>query len=184
MSEETMSQEETIKKLIKRVEKLERNAPQDKLCIGVMDGDYDKTMAAFIIALGAAAYDMEVDMFFTFWALPALRDPRKKPKKDFLGKMFGAMLPSSAMKMPLSKMQMMGMGPKMIQAVMKMHNAKSLEELMKDAAEFGIRIHVCTMAMDVMGIKKEEIIDYPHIDYLGVGAFVGMFSEAKQCWFM
>ena len=140
MSEETMNQEEMIKSLMARVEELEENAPGDNLCLGVMDGDYDKTMAAFIIALGAAAYDMQVDMFFTFWGLSALRDPKKRVKKDFLGKMFGAMLPKKASKLPLSKMQMLGMGPPMIQAVMKMHNAKSLDELMKDAGEFGIRI--------------------------------------------
>ena len=184
MSEEKPSLEEQIKQLQERVEELEFNAPKDRLCLGVMDGDYDKTMAAFIIAIGAAAYDMEVDMFFTFWALSAVRDPKKKVKKDFLGKMFGKMLPKSAMDLPLSKMQMMGMGPKMIKAVMKKHKAKSLEELMKDAGELGVRIHVCTMAMDVMGMKKEEMIDYPHIDYVGVGAFVGMFQEAKQCWFL
>ena len=184
MSEEKPSLEEQIKQLQERVEELEFNAPKDRLCLGVMDGDYDKTMAAFIIAIGAAAYDMEVDMFFTFWGLSALRDPKKKVKKDFLGTMFGKMLPTGGMNLPLSKMQMMGMGPKMIKAVMKKHNAKSLEELMKDAGGLGIRIHVCTMAMDVMGMKKEEMIDYPHIDYVGVGAFVGMFQEAKQCWFL
>jgi peroxiredoxin family protein len=184
MSEEKQNLEEMIKQLTTRVEELEENAPQDKLCLGVMDGDYDKTMAAFIIALGAAAYDMEVDMFFTFWGISALRDPKKKVKKDFMGTMFGAMLPKSAKKLPLSKMQMMGMGPPMIQTVMKMHNAKSLDELMADAAEFGVRIHICTMSMDVMGIKKEELIDYPHMDFVGVGAFVGMFQEAKQCFFM
>jgi len=67
---------------------------------------------------------------------------------------------------------------------MKLHGAKSLEELMKDAADFGVRIHVCTMSMDVMGIKKEELIDYPHMDFVGVGTFVDMFSKSKQCWFM
>ena len=184
MSEEKQNMEEQITQLMARVDELEENAPNDSLCLGVMDGDYDKTMAAFIIALGAVAYDMEVDMFFTFWGLSALRDPKKKVKKDFLGKMFGAMLPKKASKLPLSKMQMMGMGPPMIQAVMKMHNADSLDELMKKAGEFGVRIHVCTMAMDVMGMKKEEMIDYAHIHYVGVGAFVGMFQEAKQCWFM
>jgi peroxiredoxin family protein len=184
MSEETMNQEETIKQLMKRVQKLEANAPEDKLCLGVMSGDLDNTIATFIIALGAAAYDMEVDLFFTFWAISALRDPKKKVKKDFLGTMFGKMLPSSSRKLPLSKMQMLGMGPPMIRSVMKMHKAKSLEELMDEAAKFGIRIHICTMSMDVMGIKKEELIDYPHMDFVGVGAFVGMFSESKQCWFM
>lgn len=187
MSEENMSQEELSKQvaeLMARVEKLEADAPGDKLALGVISGNLDYTMAAFIIALGAAAYDMEVDLFFTFWAISALRDPKKHPKKDFLGTMFGKMLPASSQKLPLSKMQMMGMGPPMIKKVMKMHNAKSLEELIKDAAEFGIRIHVCTMSMDVMGIKQEELIDYPHMDFVGVGTFVDMFQNSKQCWFM
>ena len=184
MSEEKMNQEEMIKSLMARVEELEENAPGDKLTMGVMSGDLDYTIATFIIALGAAAYDMEVDLFFTFWSLSALRDPKKKVKKDFLGKMFGAMLPSSSKKLPLSKMQMMGMGPPMIRSVMKMHKAKSLEELLADAAEFGIRIHICEMSMGVMGIKKEELIDYPHMDFVGVGTFVDMFQGSKQCWFM
>jgi len=182
MSEET--KEVTMQDLLKRIEVLEANAPGDKLALGVMRGDLDYTIAAFIIALGAAAFDMEVDMFFTFWATTSLRDPKKKVKKGFLDSMFGMMLPSGAKKLPLSKMQMMGMGPPMIKSVMKLHKAKSLEELMADAAAFGIRIHVCTMSMDIMGIKKEELIDYPNMDFVGVGSFVGMFQDSKQCWFM
>ena len=185
MSEDKTT-EEMVKDLMQRVETLEENAPEDKLAMGIMSGDLDYIIAAFIVALGAAAYDMEVDMFFTFWATAALRDPKKQKnlKKDFLGKMFGAMLPTGAGKLPLSKMHMMGMGDAMINGVMKMHGAKSLEELMKDAAEFGIRIHVCTMSMDLMGIKREEMIDYPHMQYVGVGTFVDIFGKAKQCWFM
>lgn len=170
--------------LIQRVENLEGKVAEDHLALGVMKGDLDYTIAAFIIALGAAAYDMEVDMFFTFWATAALRDPKKKAKKGFLDTMFGWMLPRGTQKLPLSKMQMCGIGPKMIRSVMKMHNAQSLEELMAEAGKMGVRIHVCTMSMDVMGIKKEELIDYPHMDFVGVGTFVGMFDRAKQCWFM
>jgi peroxiredoxin family protein len=167
-----------------RVEALEELNRQDSLALGVMHGSLDYTIAAFIIALGAASYDMEVDMFFTFWGTAALRDPKKSAKKGLLDRMFGWMLPRGTKKLPLSQMQMMGMGPKMIRHVMKTHGAESLEELMADAAEFGIRIHVCTMSMDLMGLKKEEMIDYPYLDYCGVGTFVGMFSKAKQCWFM
>ena len=176
--------EEKINDLIQRVGDLEGKVAEDHLTLGVMKGDLDYTIAAFIIALGAAAYDMEVDMFFTFWATAALRDPKKAAKKNFLEKMFGWMLPRGTKKLPLSKMQMAGMGPKMIRGVMKMHNAKSLEELMEEAGKMGVRIHVCTMSMDVMGIKKEELIDYPHMDYVGVGAFIGMLDRAKRCWFM
>ena len=176
--------EEQLKNLVQRVEALEGKVAEDKLTLGVMKGDLDYTIAAFIIALGAAAYDMEVDMFFTFWATAALRDPKKTAKKNLLDKMFGWMLPKGTPKLPLSKMQMMGIGPKMIRSVMKMHKASSLEELMAEAGKMGVRIHVCTMSMDVMGIKKEELIDYPHMDFVGVGTFVGMFDRAKQCWFM
>jgi len=184
MNDEKQNLEEMVKQLTARVEMLEQNCPSDKLTLGVMSGDLDNTIAAFIIALGATAYDMEVDIFFTFWGVSALRDPKKKAKKDFLGKMFGFMLPTGSQKLPLSKMQMLGMGPPMIRSIMKKHNVKSLEELITDAGELGVRIHVCTMAMDLMGIKKEELIDYPHMDFVGVGAFVSMFQDAKQCWFM
>jgi len=82
-----------IQQLTERVDALELSAGNGRLSIGVMSGNLDTTIAAFIIALGAIAYDMEVDMFFTFWATAALRDPRKFPAKQFMDKMFGWMLP-------------------------------------------------------------------------------------------
>jgi peroxiredoxin family protein len=153
---------------------------EDHLVIGVMSGSFDETMAAFIIAIGAAASEMEVDMFFTFWATAALRDPKKKVSKGMLDRMFGWMLPKGSKRLPLSKMQMAGIGPKMIRSVMKARNVRSLEELIQDAGELGVRIHVCTMSMDVMGIKGEELIDYPNIDYVGVGSFIGMADRAAS----
>lgn len=173
-----------LHELTARVDALEKSAGNDRLSIGVMSGNLDTTIAAFIIALGATAYDMQVDMFFTFWATAALRDPKKSPKKGFLDAMFGWMLPRGSQALPLSKMQMAGIGPKMIRSVMKQHGVKSLEELMKDAAEFGVRIHVCEMSMGVMGLKEEEMIDYPNIDYVGVGSFIQMISESKQVVFL
>lgn len=177
-------QERLLEDLIRRVETLEANMPQDRLAIGVMSGNLDNTIAAFIIACGAAAYDMEVELFFTFWATAALRDPQKRVKKGLLDKMFGWMLPSSSHKLPLSKMQMAGIGPKMIRKVMQMRGAKSLEELIAEAGSLGVRIKVCTMSMDIMGIRREELIDYPHLEFVGVGTFVDIFSDAKQCWFL
>ncbi len=177
-------QEAQIQDLLQRVKALEEAAPGDRLTLGVMSGNLDYTMAAFIIALGAVAYDMEVDLFFTFWATTALRDPKKKPPKKFLDKMFGWMLPKGTGQLPISKMQMGGMGSKMIKYVMKQKGAKSLEELIKDAGDFGVRIHVCEMSMDVMGLSKEEIIDYPHLDYVGVGTFVNLVQDSKSTWFL
>ena len=184
MSEKETGQEDFLQKLVARVEGIEAQLPKDELVIGVISGNLDTAIAAFIIALGAAAYDIQVNMFFTFWATAALRDPSKRVKKGLLDKMFGWMLPSGSKKLPLSKMQMGGIGPKMIRSVMKARGARSLEDLMKEAAECGIVLNVCTMSMDVMGLKAEEFIDYPHIDYVGVGSFIGMADRARQCFFL
>ncbi len=183
-NEKATGQEDLLQKLVERVEGIEAQLPKDELCIGVISGNLDTTMAAFIIALGAAAYDIQVNMFFTFWATAALRDPNKKVKKGFMDKMFGWMLPSGSKKLPLSKMQMGGIGPKMMQSVMKSKGAKSLEELMKEAAECGIVINVCTMSMEIMGISEEEMIDYPNMNFVGVGTFISMMSDAKHCFFL
>ncbi len=181
----TLSQEQQqLQDLTARVEALEKSSGADRLALGVMTGNLDTTIAAFIIALGATAYDMEVDMFFTFWATAALRDPQKAPRKSFLDRMFGWMLPRGSRALPLSKMQMAGIGPKMIRGVMKQRGVKSLEQLMKDAAELGVRIHVCEMSMNVMGLKPEEMIDYPGLDFVGVGSFIKMIQEAKQVVFL
>jgi peroxiredoxin family protein len=176
--------QQALDTLTQRVDALEQSAGNDRLSIGVMSGNLDNTIAAFIIALGAVAYDIQVDMFFTFWATAALRDPKKSAAKNLIDKMFGWMLPSSSKKLPLSKMQMCGIGPQMIRSVMKAHGVKSLEQMMKEAGEFGVRIHVCEMSMGVMGLKEEEMIDYPNIDYVGVGSFIQMISESKQVLFL
>ncbi len=176
--------QQAIEQINARLDTIEHNAGDNHLALGVLSGNLDTTIAAFIIALGATAYDIQVDLFFTFWAVAALRDPRKTAKKNFMEKMFGRMLPGSSMKLPLSRMQMGGIGPKMIRAVMKQHGVKSLEQLMKEAGENGIRIHVCEMSMGVMGFKEAEMIDYPHLDFVGVGTFIQLISEAKQSFFL
>jgi len=167
-----------------RVDAIEQSAGNDHLSIGVMTGNLDTTIAAFIIALAATAYDIKVDLFFTFWAVAALRDPKKAPPKKFMEKMFGWMLPRGSRALPLSKMQMGGMGPKMIRSIMKQHGVKSLEQLMQEAGEYGVQIHICEMSMDLMGFKAEEMIDYPHLDFVGAGSFIQMISESKQAFFL
>ncbi|MGC9258793.1 MAG: DsrE/DsrF/DrsH-like family protein [Phycisphaerae bacterium] len=175
--------EKRISELTDRVGAIEKSAGNDRLAIGVMQGDLDSMIASFIIALGAVAYDIQVDMFFTFWAIASLRDPKKSAKKGFMDRMFGLMLPRSSRALPLSKMQMAGIGPKMIRGVMKQRGVKSLEELIKDAGELGVRIHICEMSMNVMGFKAEEMMDYPNLDYVGVGTFINLITESKQVLF-
>ncbi|MFC9778280.1 DsrE/DsrF/DrsH-like family protein [Paenibacillus chitinolyticus] len=146
--------------------------------IVLFSGEMDKAIAAFIIANGAAAYDHEVTIFFTFWGLNALRkDEPVKLKKVWLEKMFGRMMPRGPKKLGLSKMNYMGMGPKMIQHVLKKHNALTLPQLIELAQEQGIKLVACTMTMDLLGLQKEELLD--GIEYAGVAAYLGDASQAK-----
>ena len=173
-----------VEKLQKKVTKLENNR-KDQLSMAIVSGDMDKILAAMIISLAAAAMDTQVKLFFSFWALAALRDPKKHPKgKDFISKMFGMMLPKSRNHLKLSNMNMAGMGPVMIKSLMKKKNVMSLNEMFAQAAELGIEITVCEMSMDLMGFKKEEIIDYPHLRYAGATTFVADAGESAMQLFI
>ncbi len=168
-----------IDTLKSKVEKLEKNR-LDQLAIAVVSGDMDKILAAMVISIAAAAMDTQVKLFFSFWSLSALRDPKKSPKgKDFISKMFGMMLPNGKDKLSLSNMNMAGMGPKMIKYLMKKQNVMSLETMFKEAGELGIEITICEMSMGLMGFKKEEFIDYPHLSYAGAATFVADAGESS-----
>lgn len=146
-------------------------AERKKTTIVLFSGDYDKAMAAYIIANGAAAYDHEVIIFHTFWGLNALRkDEPIQVKKNFMEKMFGKMMPRGADKMGLSKMNFAGMGPKMIKGIIKKHNAMTLPQLIDMAQEQDIKLVACTMTMDLLGLRQEELLD--GIEYAGVAAYL------------
>lgn len=149
-----------------------------KTTIVLFSGDYDKAMAAYIIANGAAAYDHEVTIFHTFWGLNALRKDESIPvKKGFIEKMFGKMMPKGADKMGLSKMNFAGFGPKMIKGIIKKHNAMTLPQLIELAQEQDIKLVACTMTMDLLGLQKEELLD--QIEYAGVAAYLGDAQEGN-----
>ncbi|WP_226643278.1 CoA-disulfide reductase [Mesobacillus subterraneus] len=138
----------------------------------VFSGDLDKAIATFIIASGAAAMGKEVTLFFTFWGLNILkRSDAPATEKDMMAKMFSMMMPKGANDLPLSKMNMGGMGSKMIKTVMANKNVDSLETLMKNAMDAGVKLVACGMSMDIMGIAKEELIDGVEIG--GVAAYLG-----------
>ena len=140
--------------------------------IVVFSGDLDKTIATFIIANGAAALGRKVTIFFTFWGLNILRKPKRvKVHKTIIEKMFGFMMPRGTYHLGLSRMNMFGAGAKMIRQIMKSKNVSSLEELIADAQNHGVRLVACQMSMDIMGIHKEELID--GVELGGVATFLG-----------
>jgi len=122
--------------------------------------DLDKALATFVLANGAAATGQKVTIFFTFWGLNVIKRLSKpKVEKDIFGKMFGMMLPSSSLKLKLSKMSMGGIGGKMMRYIMHSKGIDSLESLRRQALENGVEFIACQMSMDVMGVKKEELLD-------------------------
>ncbi|MDD6685213.1 MAG: FAD-dependent oxidoreductase [Lachnospiraceae bacterium] len=153
------------------------DTPQGKTII-VFDGDMDKVLAAFVIANGALAMGRPVTMFFTFWGLTALRKPTSSGiKKSPVEAMFGKMLPKGTGELKLSRMNMGGLGTAMMRRIMQDKNIDSLEDMMKKAMKNGVKIIACSMSMDVMGIRKEELIDGVEIG--GVGSYLGDAEESN-----
>ncbi|MDR3587250.1 MAG: DsrE/DsrF/DrsH-like family protein [Desulfosporosinus sp.] len=151
---------------------------KDNKTMVVFSGELDKALASFIIANGAVAMGKKVTMFFTFWGLNILRKPEKiSIKKNLIESMFGFMMPRGSKRLKLSNMNMMGMGGKMIRRIMKNKNISSLEDLIKLALDSGVEIVACSMTMDLMGLKQEELIDGIKIG--GVGYYLGEAEEAN-----
>lgn len=150
--------------------------------IVVFSNDLDKALAALIIANGAKAAGKDVTLFFTFWGLNILRKPQIRVKKGIIDKMFGLMMPKGTEKLTLSKMNMLGAGSLMMKWVMKQKNVSTLNELLTQAREAGIKFIACNMSMDVMGIKPEELIDGVEIG--GVAKYIEESSYSNSNLFI
>ncbi|NSW53820.1 MAG: DsrE/DsrF/DrsH-like family protein [Anaerolineae bacterium] len=160
-----------------------RPAPSEGKTMVVFSGDLDKALAAFIIANGSASMGHKVTMFFTFWGLNILRKAEPvKVKKNLIEKMFGWMMPRGATKLTLSNMNMAGMGTAMIKGIMKKKNVDALPEMIRMAQANGVVLQACQMSMDLMGIRREELLD--GVDIVGVATFVAASDESNATLFI
>ena len=156
---------------------------KDRKTFVVFSGELDKVLAAFVIANGALSMGSEVTMFFTFWGLNALR--KKGPQaagKGLLDRMFGMMMPQGPDALKLSNLNMGGMGTALMKYVMKTKRVDDLPTLMASARAAGVKLVVCSMSMDVMGIKREELID--GLEVGGVASFLGAADESNVTLFI
>lgn len=152
-------------------------APSDKTFV-VFSDDLDKVLATFVLANGAAATGKKVTLFFTFWGLNAIKKEHKPAvSKDIFGKMFSWMLPSSSRKLKLSKMNMMGAGRRMMRHIMNTKGIDSLEQLRQQAIDNGVEFIACQMSMDVMGVKREELLD--NVTVGGVATYMERADRAS-----
>jgi peroxiredoxin family protein len=151
-----------------------------KKTIILFSGDFDKVMAALIIANGAAAMGDDVTIFCTFWGLNILRKTEKvesADKKTTLQSMFGRMMPKGTKKLGLSKMNFAGAGSPMMRRATKDAGGMSLEELFDSAREQAVKFVACTLSMDILGFTQEELID--DVEFEGVAAYLGHADEAN-----
>jgi len=126
----------------------------------VFSDDFDRALASFVIANGAAASGKKVTMFFTFWGLSVIkRRERTRAPKDIMGRMFGMMLPKNSGKLSLSKMNFGGIGAAMMKGRMKAKKIDQLETMIEGALKAGVRMTACQMSMDIMGVAREELMD-------------------------
>jgi peroxiredoxin family protein len=147
-----------VQEMEKRLAKLEKHG--SNLTMVLFSGDFDKVFASFIIASGALAMGKEVSMFVTFWGLDAIKKPELNTAgRKFLEKMVLWMRPKGPLKLGTSKMNFGGIGPRLFRYMMGKKNVESLSSLIEMSRELGIKIIACQMSMDVMGIKKEDLLD-------------------------
>lgn len=151
-------------------------SPATGVSIVVHSGDFDKLMAAFIIATGAATSGKEVTMFFTFWGLNAIKNGKRMPGKSWMDRMVGRMSPSTVDGAPCSRMNMFGIAPRFFRLLMKRKNVTPLGELVGMAQGLGIRLVACQMSMDIMGVRKAELLD--DVDYGGVATYLKHAGES------
>ena len=157
---------------------MENTLTTQKATIIVFAGTLDKVMAAFIIATTAAAMGMETTMFFTFWGLSALKKAGPADcRRNWMQKMLAWMLPKSSASLPLSQLNMAGIGAGMLKKIMAQKKIASLPELIESARDLGVRMIACQMSMDAMGICREELIG--DIEVAGAATYVGEAQDAQ-----
>jgi len=152
---------------------------KEKLSIIVFSGDFDKAIAAFTIATGAAATNREVNLFFTFWGLNILKKKYRRSAigHSFLAKVFNLLM-GGRYNLPLSRLNFAGLSPKLMTRMMKKHNVATLWELIDSAHALGVKIIACEMAMHILEISKEDLIDEVQ-EVIGVSTFLDYSKDAK-----
>ena len=148
----------------------------EKMTIILFSGELDKALAAFTLATAAAASGMEVNIFFTFWGLNLLKKPRSTVSKGQL--FFQKMLNLVNRGLPLSRLNLFGLGPWMMRKLMKKTKMASLEDLMKTARALKVKYIACTTSCGVMGLSREQLVDTVD-DFTGAAAYLAIARDSK-----
>lgn len=182
VAEKMAGLESQVREAVERLAKVEKQVTSDRATILVFSGEFDKLMTSFIVASGAVAMGLDVSMYFTFWGLTALKKQTVFEGKPLVEKMIATMLPTAPTVAPTSRMNMMGIGPKFFQYQMANKNVETLPDMITLCQEMGVKMIACQMAMDVMGITEQELID--DIEYGGVATYMGEAIDSRVTLFI
>lgn len=160
---------------------IKERVPDNKVSIILLSGDFDKAMAAFMMANGAAAMGMEVSMFFTFWGCTVIKKGRKLKGKKFTHKLINLMLPGSSRDLSPSKMAFGGLGRKFFNYMMK-GEMSPLEEQIELAVESEITFQICAPSLGLMGFDDDEWV--VPVEVCGVAAMYGVALKARTAYFI
>jgi peroxiredoxin family protein len=175
--------ERQLQPLRAELEALRAKTVEDRATLVVFSNDLDKVLAAFVIAVGAAAAGLQTSMFFSFWGLSVLRRPDASGRgKRPLDRLLGALMPAGTRGLSTSRLNYFGAGARLLRRMMKRKQIASLEELVALREELGIRMIACTMSMDAMGITKEELVD--GLDYGGVSTYMADAARSRVTLFV
>ena len=176
----TSDLEERLAELEKKVGALAARVPSDRVTLVCFSGDFDKLVTSFIIATGAAAMGSHVSMFFTFWGLNVLKKENQFAGKSITAKMLAAMMPAGAA--GTSRMNMLGIGPAFFKFLMREKKVASLEELVTLAFEMDVRMLACSTSMELMGIRREELMD--GVELGGVATYLQDACDSRATLFI
>ena len=151
-----------------------------RMAIIASKGTLDMAYPPLILATTAAAMDIECSIFFTFYGLDIIN---KKKNKNLQV----PSLANPAMPVPMPNIigalpGMTAMATMMMKSWMAKVNVPSITELLNIAAETGVKMIGCQMTMDVMGTKKEDLID--GIEVAGAAAFLEYAAESDITLFV
>jgi peroxiredoxin family protein len=166
--------------------KIDRLKQEDRVCIVCFSGEWDRLFAALTIANGALSLGQEVHLFFTFWAVSALRStsPGKAKGKSLTQSMLADMLPAGMKAAPLSKMNFMGMGKVMLGKIMKKQGVADIDQLLKDTKELGARFYLCETSAGLFGLGCEELVDGEKMEKCGVATFMSLAIKSRVVLFI
>lgn len=169
---------------------------EKKVTILLQSGDLDKALCAFIFANGYASLGIEVKMWFMLWGYNCLKkrrsllslfrrrhDPaRESAYRDLetdniLQPLVEMLNRGGASHVPLSRLNLMGLGPALFGVMLKKKGIMGLEELIRSASDLGVRFKMCQICFDAMGISVDDLI-VPNVEVKGVAEYARDTMEA------